>query len=103
MQDGVKAFAADVDKVCYLYQAASRRSNSTFAAELESQQAAAMADLVLDRMAELMSQHAVAAGPPQAPTPGRKLKKKTGVESADSPEKVGQEDKEVNIVEDIER
>ena len=103
MQDGMKAFAADVDKVCYIYLAASKRSNSTFAAELESQQAAAMADLVLDRMAELMSQHKGVAGPIQAPTPGRKLKKKMALESAESPEDVEQEEKEVDIVQDIER
>lgn len=103
MQQGVAAFAADVEKVCYLYQAASKRSNSTFAAELGSQQAAAMADLVLDRMEVLMSQHSSAAGTVQPPTPGNKLKKKTGVEASDSPEEEVQEDKQVNIVEDIGR
>lgn len=103
MQQGVEAFAADVEKVCYLYQAASKRSHSTFAAELGSQQAAAMADLVLDRMAELMSQRSGVAGTEQAPTPENKLKKKTGEESPDSPEDGAQDDKQINIVEDIER
>lgn len=103
MRSGVEAFAADVEKVCYLFQAASKRSNSTFAAELDSQQTAAMADLVLDRLDELMKQHSGAAGPVQATTPGKKLKKKVGAESPDGSGDGSQDDKQVDIVEDIER
>lgn len=103
MQSGVEAFAADVEKVCYLFQAASKRSNSTFAGELDSQQTAAMADLVMDRLDELMKQHSGAVGPVQATTPGKKLKKKTGTESPDGSGDGSQDDKQIDIVEDIER
>lgn len=99
MAQGVEAFAADVNAVCELFCAASRRSNSSFAAELHSKHAAAVADLVTDRMTKLMSQHSGTAVPDQAPTPGKRLKKQSDIESPGSPDDY----KQVNIVEDLER
>ncbi len=102
---GIEAFSSDVQSVCDLFQAASRRSNSVFAAELNSKHASTMADLVSQRMEKLMSQHQGLALPDQAPTPGKKLKKGSSAES--SPGSSGgpgsSNEKNVNIVEDLAR
>lgn len=95
----MEAFAADVQSVCALFRAATRRSNSVFAAELNSKNASAMADLVSQRMDKLMSQHHGLALPDQAPTPGKKLKKGSSAESSPA----SSSEKEVNIVEDLAR
>ena len=99
MAQGVEAFAADVQAVCELFRTASRRNNSSFAAQLHSKHAAAVADLVTDRLTKLMSQHSGVAAPDQAPTPGKRLKKQSDADSPDSPDN----DKHVNIIEDLER
>ena len=102
---GVNAFAADVQSVCDLFQAASRRSNSTFAGELNTKNASAMADLVSLRMEKLLSQHHGLAVPDQAPTPGKKLKKGSSAESSPgtSSEPGSSNEKNINIVEDLAR
>ena len=88
-----------MQSVCALFRAATRRSNSVFAAELNSKNASAMADLVSQRMDKLMSQHHGLALPDQAPTPGKKLKKGSSAESSPA----SSNEKEVNIVEDLAR
>lgn len=102
---GVDAFAADVQSVCDLFRAASRRSNSTFAGDLNTKNASAMADLVSLRMEKLLSQHHGLAVPDQAPTPGKKLKKGSSAESSpgSSSEPGSSNEKNVNIVEDLAR
>lgn len=91
--------------VCDLFQAASRRSNSIFAAELNSKNAPAVADLILHRMDKLMRQHHGLVLPDQAPTPGKKLKKGSSAESSPGSlsEPRGSNEKSVNIVEDLAR
>lgn len=103
--EGVDAFAADVHAVCDLFRAASRRSNSSYASELVSKSAPAMADLVSNRMDRLLSQHHGTAVPDQAPTPGKKLKKGSSadVSPGSSSEPGSSDDKSVNIVEDLAR
>ncbi len=102
---GVDAFAADVQSVCDLFRAASRRSNSSFAGELNTKNASAMADLVSLRMEKLLSQHHGLAVPDQAPTPGKKLKKGSSAESSPgtSTEPGSSNEKTVNIIEDLAR
>lgn len=102
---GVEAFAANVQSVCDLFRAASRRSNSSFASELVSKGVPAMADLISARIDKLMSQHHGLAVPDQAPTPGKKLKKGGSAESSPgSSHQLGSRDeKAVNIVEDLAR
>ena len=103
--EGVDAFAADVQSVCDLFRAASRRSNSTFAGELNTKNASAMADLVSLRMEKLLSQHHGLAVPDQAPTPGKKLKKGSSAESSPgtSSEPGSSNEKNINIIEDLAR
>lgn len=102
---GVDAFAADVQSVCDLFRAASRRSNSSFAGELNNKNASAMANLVSLRMEKLLSQHHGLSVPDQAPTPGKKLKKGSSAESSPgtSSEPGSSNEKNVNIVEDLAR
>ncbi|KAL0039732.1 hypothetical protein WJX77_006357 [Trebouxia sp. C0004] len=102
---GIDAFAADVQSVCDLFRAASRRSNSTFAGELNTKNASAMADLVSFSMDKLLSQHHGLAVPDQAPTPGKKLKKGSSAESSPgmSSEPGSSNENNVNIVEDLAR
>ena len=102
---GVEAFAANVQSVCDLFRAASRRSNSSFASELVSKGVPAMADLISARMDKLMSQHQGLAVPDQAPTPGKKLKKGSSAEPSPggSHEPTSSDEKAVNIVEDLAR
>lgn len=101
---GVEAFAADVQAVCDLFRQASKRSNSVFAGELQSKQAAAMADLVSQRMHKLLSQHHGLAVPDQAPTPAKKLKKGGSNEtSPGSSTEPGSSQEKSNIVEDLAR
>ena len=102
---GVEAFAANVQSVCDLFRAASKRSNSSFASELVSKGVSAMADLISARMDKLMSQHHGLAVPDQAPTPGKKLKKGSNAESlpGSSQEPASSDEKAVNIVEDLAR
>jgi len=102
---GINAFAADVQSVCDLFRAASRRSNSSFAGELNTKNASAMADLVSLRMEKLLSQHHGLAVPDQAPTPGKKLKKGSSAESSpgSSSEPGSSNEKNINIIEDLAR
>ena len=101
----MEAFASDVQSVCDLFRASSRRSNSEFAAELNAKQAAAMADLVSHRMHKLLSQHHGLVVPDQAPTPVKKLKKGGSNETSpgSSSEPGSSDDKNGNIVEDLAR
>lgn len=101
----VEAFAANVQSVCDLFRAASRRSNSSFASELMSKGAPAMADLISACMDKLMRQHHGLAVPDQAPTPGKKLKKGSNTESSpgSSHDPASSDEKAVNIVEDLAR
>ena len=101
----MEAFASDVQAVCDLFQAASRRSNSAFGAELNAKQASAMADLVSECMQKLMRQHHGLAEPDQAPTPAKKLKKGGSTETSpgSSSEPGSSQDKSSNIVEDLAR
>lgn len=102
---GVDVFAADVQSVCDLFRAASRRSNSTFAGELNTKNASAMADLVSLRMEKLLSQHHGLAVPDQAPTPGKKLKKGSSAQLSPgtSSEPGSSNEKNINIIEDLAR
>ena len=102
---GVEAFASDVHSVCHLFRAASRRSNSSFASELVSKGVPAMSDLISIRMDKLLSQHQGLALPDQAPTPGKKLKKRNSSEVSPgaSSDPGSSDDKSVNIVEDLAR